>query len=74
MRCGPERSVGPYRMASERFTDILSTIDCYIFSYSLIKKNNVIPANKIWISFGMSDLNDDVDRIKDIYLCFQADR
>ena len=80
MRCGPERSVGPYRMASERFTNILRTwievlLDViFTCSYSLIKKNNVIPVNKIWISFGMNDLNYDVDRSKDIYLCFQADK
>ena len=76
MRCGPERSVGPYRMASERFTNILRTwievlLDV-IFSYSLIKKNNVIPVNKIWISFGMNDLNYDVDRSKDIYFMFPS--
>ena len=78
MRCGPERSVGPYRMASERFTNILRTwievlLDViFTCSYSLIKKNNVIPVNKIWISFGMNDLNYDVDRSKDIYFMFPS--
>ena len=42
-----------------------------LFSYSLI---DVISAYKIWISVGMNDVNYDVDRSKDIYSCFQADR
>ena len=29
---------------------------------------------KIWILVGMNDMNYDVDRSKDIYSCFQADK
>ena len=45
-----------------------------LFSYSPIKKNNVIPAFKIWISVEMNDVNYDVDRSKDICSRFQADK
>ena len=45
-----------------------------LFSYSLIKKNDVILAYKIWISVVMNDVDYDVDRSKDIYACFQADK
>ena len=34
----------------------------------------MIPAFKIWISVGMNDVNYDVDRSKDIYSRFQADK
>ena len=42
--------------------------------YSVIKKNDVITAYKIWISVGMNDVNNDVDQSKDIYKCLQADK
>ena len=45
-----------------------------LFSYSLIKKNDVIPAFKKWISVGRNDVNYEVDRSKDISSCFQADK
>ena len=46
-----------------------------LFSYSLIKRNDVIPSYEIWISVGMNDVNDvDDDRSKDIYSCSQADK
>ena len=45
-----------------------------LFSYSLIKKNDVILDYKIWISVGMIDVVNDVDRSEDIYSCFQADK
>ena len=55
------------------FTCVLRILDV-LFSYSLIKRNDVIPSYKIWISVGMSDVNYDVlDRSNDIHLCFQAD-
>ena len=45
-----------------------------LFSYSLIKRNDVIPSYKIWISVGINDVNYDVlDRNKDIHSCLQAD-
>ena len=45
----------------------------FLFSNSLIKKNDVIPTCKIWMPFGMN-MNYDVDRSKIIYnSCFQAD-
>ena len=60
------------------FTCVLKThfkevLDVFIF-YSLIKKNDVIPANKIWISVGINDVNYDVDRMRGIHSCFQADK
>ena len=45
-----------------------------LFSYSLIKQNDVTSAYNIWILVGMNDVNYDVDRSKDIYLCFQTDK
>ena len=45
-----------------------------LLSYSLTKKNDVIPKYNIWISVGMDDVNYDVNRNKDIYSCFQADK
>ena len=35
-----------------------------LFTYSFIKKNDVIPACNIWISVGMNDVNNDVDRYR----------
>ena len=45
-----------------------------MYAISAIRKNYVIPAYKIWISFGINDVNNDEDRSKDIYLCLQADK
>ena len=46
-----------------------------LFIYSVIKKNDVITACKIWISVGMNDVNYDVDWGKDIiYSFFQVDK
>ena len=45
-----------------------------LFTYSFIKKIDVIPACNIWISVGMNDVNYDVDRSKDVCWCFQADK
>ena len=50
------------------------SIRCSIYSYSPIKKNDVKSAYKIWISVGINDMNYDVDRSKNIYSCFQADK
>ena len=44
-----------------------------LFSYSLIKRNDVIPAYKLWISFGMNVVNNDVNMSKDIQSHFEAD-
>ena len=41
------------------------------FSYSLIKKNAVLPAYEIWISLRINNVNYNVDRSKDIYSSFQ---
>ena len=60
------------RMSLNYFTCVLRThfkeeLDILII-YSVIKKNGVIPAYTIWISVvGMNDVNNDVDRSKDIY-------
>ena len=66
-------------MISGYFTCVLrahfkEVLDHVLFRYSLIKKNDVIPAYEIYISVEMNDVNYDVDRSKDIYLCFQADK
>ena len=48
-----------------------------LFSYSLIRKNDVIhvPSYKIWISVGMNDVNNDVlDRSNDIHSCFHCNQ
>ena len=50
-----------------RFKEV-QVLDVFII-YSVIKKTDVIPANKIWISVGMNDVNYNVERSKD----FQAD-
>ena len=59
------------------FTSVLKThfieVLDVLFSYSVIRKNDVIPACKIWISVGMNDVNYDAGRNKGIYSCFEAD-
>ena len=50
-----------------RFKEV-QVLDVFII-YSVIKKTDVIPANKIWISVGMNDVNYNVERSKD----FQSD-
>ena len=53
-----------------QFKEVLDVL----FSYSVIKRNDVIPSYKIWISLGMNDVNYNVlDRSKDIHSCFKAD-
>ena len=47
------------------FKEVLDVLS----SYSLIKKNDVIPAYEMWISVGINDVNYDVDRRKDICSC-----
>ena len=44
-----------------------------LFSYSVIKRNDMIPAYKLWISFRMNDVNNDVNMSKDIQSHFEAD-
>ena len=66
-------------MPLNNFTCVLRThfkeVLDVLFSYSsLIKKNDVIPACKIWVSVGMNDVTYDVDQSKDIYSCLQADK
>ena len=53
-------------------THFIEVLDV-LFSYKLIKKNDVLPAFKIWIPGGMNDVNYDTDRSKDIHTRFQAD-
>ena len=53
-------------------THFKEVFDIFII-YSIIKTNDVTPANKIWISVEMNDVNYDVDRTLDIYSCFKAD-
>ena len=59
------------------FTSVLKThfkeVLDVLFSYSVIRKNDVVPACKIWISVGMNDVNYDAGRSKGIYSCFEAD-
>ena len=56
-----------------QFKEVLDVL----FSYSVIKRNDVIPSYKIWISLGMNDVNyvnyDVLDWSKDIHSCFKAD-
>ena len=54
-------------------THFIEVLDV-LFSYKLIKKNDVLPAFKIWIPGGMNDVNYGIDPSKDIYSCFQADK
>ena len=44
-----------------------------LFIYSVIK-NDMLPAYKLWISVGMNDVNNNVDRSNDIYSFLQADK
>ena len=55
-----------------QLTHLKEVLDA-LFSYSVIKRNDVIPAYKLWISFGMNDLKNDVNMSKDIQSHFEAD-
>ena len=41
-----------------QFKEVLDVLFCY----SLIKRNDVIPSYKIWISVGMNNVNYDADK------------
>ena len=45
---------------------------CRIGNISM-RKNDVIPAYKIWITLGINDVNNDKERSKNIYSCLQTE-